>query len=139
MSDELIRLSATEPDRLGGAGAGGAVSAVRFVLRGVGCAGDAGAPTPALDVMLRARDTIDGAKLTNYIAGGTLTSAITLSSCPAVSVPCGFGRPAGLQIVAPARMEARALAAAGLFERSTGLDRLLPIAPRGGTVPADAG
>jgi amidase len=99
-----------------------------------------GAPTPAWDVMLRARDTIDGAKLTNYIAGGTLTSAITLSSCPAVSVPCGFdrfGRPVGLQIVAPARMEARALAAAGLFEGMTGLDRLLPIAPRGGTVPAD--
>jgi len=99
-----------------------------------------GAPTPAWDVNLRARDTIDGEKLTNYIAGGTLTSAITLTSCPAVSVPCGFdrfGRPVGLQIVAPARQEARALAAAALFEQASGLDRLLPIDPRPGTVPAD--
>ena len=67
-----------------------------------------GAPTPAWDVMVRARNEIDGVKLTNYIAGSVLTSAITLTSCPAVSVPCGFdrhGRPIGLQIVAPARGE----------------------------------
>ena len=99
-----------------------------------------GAPTPAWDVMIRARDTIDGQKLTNYIAGSLLTSAITLTSCPAVSLPCGFdrfGRPIGLQIIAPARQEARALAAAALFEQLSGLDRLLPIDPRPGTVPPD--
>ena len=98
-----------------------------------------GAPTPAWDVMMRARNEIDGVKLTNYIAGSVLTSAITLTSCPAVSVPCGFdghGRPVGLQIVAPPRGEATALCAAGSFEESTGLDRLLPIEPREGTVPA---
>ncbi|MCC6719510.1 MAG: amidase [Acetobacteraceae bacterium] len=97
-----------------------------------------GAPSPAWDVMLRARDTIDGKKLDNYIAGGLLTSAITLTSCPAVSVPCGFdrfGRPVGLQIVAPARQEARALQAAALFERVAGLDRMVPIDPREGVVP----
>ena len=44
-----------------------------------------GAATPAWDVTLKARDTIDGVKLTNYIAGSALTSAITLTSCPAVS------------------------------------------------------
>ena len=68
-----------------------------------------GSATPAWDVMLRARMVVDGQKLTNYIAGSALTSAITLTSCPAVSVPCGFdrfGRPVGLQIVAPARGEA---------------------------------
>jgi len=99
-----------------------------------------GAPSPAWDVMLRARDVIDGQKLTNYISGGLLTSAITLTSCPAVSVPCGFdrfGRPVGLQIVAPARQEARALAAAALFEQVAGLDRLVPIDPRPGTVPVE--
>ena len=98
-----------------------------------------GAATPAWDVMLRARNEVDGVKLPNYIAGSNLTSAITLTSCPAVSVPCGFdrhGRPVGLQIVAPARGEATALAAASLFERASGLDRLLPIDPRAGTVPA---
>jgi amidase len=98
-----------------------------------------GAATPAWDVMLRARNEVDGVKLANYIAGSNLTSAITLTSCPAVSVPCGFdrhGRPVGLQIVAPARGEATALAAASLFERASGLDRLLPIDPRAGKVPA---
>jgi hypothetical protein len=44
--------------------------------------------------------------------------------------------PLELQIVAPARGEATALAAASLFERASGLDRLLPIDPRAGKVPA---
>ena len=97
-----------------------------------------GSATPAWDVALRARDEVDGVKLPNYIAGSALTSAITLTTCPAVSVPCGFdrfARPVGIQIVAPARQEARALAAAALFEQVSGLDRLVPIDPRSGTVP----
>ena len=97
-----------------------------------------GAATPAWDVALRSRDMVDGVKLDNYIAGSALTSAITLTSCPAVAVPCGFdqyGRPVGLQIVAPARGEAAALAAARVFEQIVGLDELLPIEPRPGTVP----
>ena len=97
-----------------------------------------GSATPAWDVALRARDVVDGVKLDNYIAGSALTSAITLTSCPAVCVPCGFdqfGRPVGLQIIAPARGEAAALAAARVFEQLAGLDALLPIDPRLGTVP----
>lgn len=99
-----------------------------------------GAATPAWDVALRARTRVDGVELTNYIAGSALTSAITVTSCPALSLPCGFdrfGRPVGLQLVAPARQEARALAAAALYERVSGLDRLLPIDPRPGTVPPE--
>ena len=97
-----------------------------------------GAATPAWDVRLRAREMVDGVKLTNYIAGSALTSAITLTSCPAVALPCGFdrhGRPVGLQIVAPARGEAAALAAAAVFEQASRLDRMLPIDPRAGVVP----
>ncbi len=97
-----------------------------------------GSATPAWDVNLRARTKVDGVELTNYIAGSALTSAITLTSCPAVSVPCGFdrfGRPVGLQIVAPARGEAAALAAAAVFGQITGLAAMLPIDPRPGTVP----
>lgn len=96
-----------------------------------------GASTPAWDVMLRTRDEIDGVKLQNYMSGSVITSAITLTSCPAVSVPCGFdrqGRPVGLQIVAPARQEALALHAAAMYERVSGLDKLLPIDPRAGSV-----
>ena len=101
-----------------------------------------GSPTPAWDVMQRARTFIDGQQLTNYIAGSLLTSAITLTSCPAVSFPCGFdrfGRPVGLQVIAPARQEGLALHAAYLFEQVSGLDRLLPIDPRPGTVPPEDG
>ena len=63
-----------------------------------------GSATPAWDVALRARDVVDGVKLENYIAGSALTSAITLTSCPAVAVPCGFdtyGRPRGVANSSP--------------------------------------
>ncbi|MGE0419639.1 MAG: amidase [Acetobacteraceae bacterium] len=96
------------------------------------------AATPAFDVNLRHPETIDGQKLTNYMGASTLNAAITLTSCPAVAIPAGFdqyGRPVGLQIAGPARGEAAVLAAAALFEQVTGLDRLLPIEPRPGTVP----
>ena len=96
------------------------------------------AGTPAFDVNRTHPETIDGVKLDNYMGGSTLNAAMTMASCAAVAVPAGFdrsGRPVGLQIAAPPRQEARALAAAALLERMTGLDRLLPIDPRPGTVP----
>lgn len=97
-----------------------------------------GSSTPAWDVTQRTRNEIDGITLPNYMSGSVITSAITLTSCPAVSVPCGFdrhGRPIGLQIVAPARQEGTALFAAALYEQVSGLDKLLPIDPRSGVVP----
>lgn len=100
-----------------------------------------GAATPAFDVMLRHPEMVDGKKLENYMAASLINASITLAGCPAVAVPCGFdqyGRPVGLQIAAPPRQEARALQAAALFERLTGLDKLLPIDPRPGTVPPPA-
>jgi amidase len=96
------------------------------------------AATPAFDVNLRHPESIDGVKLTNYMAASTLNAAITMTSCPAVAVPAGFdrfGRPVGLQITAPIRDEAAALSAAYLLEQLTGLDKELPIDPREGTVP----
>jgi amidase len=97
-----------------------------------------GAATPAFDVNLRHPEAIDGVRLENYMAGSLLNAAITVASCPAVAVPCGFdrfGRPVGLQIAGKARDEAGVLQAAALFEQLTGLDRLLPIDPRPGVVP----
>ena len=96
------------------------------------------AATPAFDVNLRHPDYVDGKKLTDYMGASTLNAAVTMTSCPAVAVPCGFdqhGRPVGLQVTAPPRAEAQALSTAWLFEQLTGLDRLLPIDPREGTVP----
>jgi amidase len=95
---------------------------------------------PAFDVDLRHPETIDGKQLPNYIASSALTYAITLTGCPAICVPCGFtrdGRAVGLQIVGRPRGEAALLQAAALFEQLTGLDRLLPIDPRPGTVPPE--
>jgi amidase len=96
------------------------------------------AATPAFDVNLRHPETIDGEKLTNYMGASTLNAAMTMASCPAVAVPAGFdqyGRPVGLQIAGPARGEAACLSAAYFLEQLTGLDRLLPIEPRPGSVP----
>lgn len=100
-----------------------------------------GAPTAAFDVNLRAPATIAGKKLENYMAGSTLNSAITVTGSPAIAVPCGFdqyGRPVGLQLVGRPRCEAALLQAAVLYEQLIGLDRLLPIDPRPGTVPPSA-
>jgi amidase len=76
------------------------------------------------------------------MGGSMLNAAMTMASCAAVAVPAGFdqyGRPVGLQIAAPPRQEARALASAAFLERMTGLDRQLPIDPRPGTVPMQSG
>jgi amidase len=97
-------------------------------------------PVPAFDVDLRHPETIDGHKPETYIASSALTYAVTLTSCPAISVPCGFtrdGRAVGLQIVGRPRGEAALLQAAALFEQLSRLDRLLPIDPRPGTVPPE--
>ncbi len=93
---------------------------------------------PPFDVNLRFVDTVDGVKLDNYIAGSLTTSAISLTACPAISVPAGFdehGRPIGLQLVGPPQDEAGLLAVAALFEQMTGLAKLLPIDPKPGEVP----
>jgi amidase len=96
------------------------------------------AATPAFDVNLRHPEYVGGKKLTDYMGASTPNAAVTMTSCPAVAVPCGFdqyGRPVGLQIAAPIRQEAKAMGAAWLFEQLSGLDHLLPIDPRPGTVP----
>ena len=97
-----------------------------------------GANTPAFDVNLRHPERIDGVALEHYMGASLLTSAVTLSASPALSIPCDFdqfGRAVGLQIVGKPRGEAALLSAGAMFEREVGLAELLPIDPRSGTVP----
>ena len=97
-------------------------------------------PVPAFDVDLRHPEQVDGRRFETYISSSALTYAITLSGCPALSLPCGFtadGRAVGLQMVGRPRGEAALLHAAARLEQALGLDRLLPIDPRPGTVPVD--
>jgi amidase len=84
------------------------------------------------DVDIRALDEVEGVKLDNYYEWYSIAYAITLTSLPAISLPCGFtraGLPVGLQIVGPPRGEARVLAAAAMMEQVLGIASRLPIDP----------
>lgn len=84
------------------------------------------------DVDIRALDEVEGVKLDNYYEWYSIAYAITLTSLPAISLPCGFtkaGLPVGLQIVGPPRGEARVLAAARMMEQAFGIAARLPIDP----------
>ena len=84
------------------------------------------------DVNVRALDEVDGVKLDNYYEWYAISYAITLTSLPALSLPCGFtrsGLPVALQLVGPPRGEAKVLAAAHLMEQVFGIATRLPIDP----------
>ena len=84
------------------------------------------------DVDLRALDEVEGVKLDNYYEWYSIAYAITLTSLPAISLPCGFtrtGLPVGLQLVGPPRGEARLLGAARMMEQVFGIAPRLPIDP----------
>lgn len=88
------------------------------------------------DVGIRALDEIEGVKLENYYEWYAIAYAITLTSLPSISLPCGFtreGLPVGLQIVGPPRGEARLLGAARMMEEVFGIASRLPIDPRPST------
>ncbi|MDJ0685946.1 MAG: amidase family protein [Alphaproteobacteria bacterium] len=87
---------------------------------------------PPFDVERRFVEEIEGHRFANYIDWLAVTFAITCTSCPAISVPCGFiedGLPVGLQIVGKPREEAELLGIAALFEQASGLSTA-PIDPR---------
>ncbi|MEM7407447.1 MAG: amidase family protein [Pseudomonadota bacterium] len=72
-------------------------------------------------------------EFSNYIEWCTIAYAITLTSCPAISVPAGFtaaGLPVGLQIVGKPRGEADLLSAAALYEAANPMADPVPITPR---------
>ena len=85
------------------------------------------------DIDIRAIDEVAGHKFENYFDWYTIAYAITVTSLPALSLPCGFtgsGLPIGLQVVGPPRGEAALLGASTLFEELMGIVGQLPIDPR---------
>ena len=73
-----------------------------------------------------------GVKFENYFQWLAIVYAITLTCCPALSLPCGFtadGLPVGLQMVAAPRAEATLLAGAKVLEDILGLRGKTPIDP----------
>ena len=72
---------------------------------------------------------INGQKLDTYIDWMGLCYAITVTDCPAISVPCGFtpdGLPVGLQIVGPPHADVAVLQLAHAFEQATMFYRQKP-------------
>ena len=88
---------------------------------------------PPFDVNLRYIEEVNGYKFENYFDWYTIASAITITSLPALSLPCGFttaGLPVGLQIVGPPRGESLLLSGAKLLEELFSISNQLPIDPR---------
>ncbi|MBI3512466.1 MAG: amidase [Proteobacteria bacterium] len=87
---------------------------------------------PPFDIEQRYVAQVGDHKFADYVGWLIASFAITLTSCPAISIPCGFtkdGLPIGLQIVAPFHGEAALLSAAAALEAELGLAGKTPIDP----------
>ena len=87
---------------------------------------------PPFDVRQRHVMQVEGVTMPDFFAWLRLTLAITVTSCPALSLPSGFtklGLPVGLQLIGKPRGEAALLAAASLFEAQLPCAAMLPIDP----------
>jgi amidase len=76
---------------------------------------------------------IDGQPCETYIDWFAVTFALTMTSCPVISIPCGFtsdGLPVGMQIMGRPRGEAALLQSAHQFEQLLAVTGELPIDPR---------
>lgn len=72
---------------------------------------------------------VDGQPMRNYLEWMRLPSMISVTGCPAISVPAAFtpsGLPVGLQIVGPPRSEKQLLQLAHAFEHAQGAGTLHP-------------
>ena len=77
---------------------------------------------------------IDGFPCETYIDWCSITFAVTMTSCPVISLPCGFtenGLPVGLQVVGRPRSEGVLLRDSARLEELFGLKDRLPIDPVG--------
>lgn len=75
---------------------------------------------------------IEGIEMETYLDWLVLGYAITVTGCPAISLPCGFtddGLPIGLQIVAPPHREHELLQTAAWCEQVLGAEMSRPMDP----------
>ena len=88
---------------------------------------------PPFDINIRYLEKVGDHKFSNYYDWYTIAYAITITSLPTLSLPCGFtqnGLPIGLQIVGPPRGEAALLREAEKIERLFGVASQIPINPK---------
>jgi amidase len=93
---------------------------------------------PPFDHKQRHVMDVEGVTLPDFFAWLRLTLAITVTACPAISIPCGFtsnGLPVGMQLVGKPRGEAALLSNAAFFEAELAHAGLLPIDPRASALP----
>ena len=82
---------------------------------------------------IRYLEELNGHRFPSYIDWVTIAYAVTLTACPALSIPCGFtqnGLPVGLQLVGRPRGEADLLRFAAAIEDLFGLAEAIPIDPK---------
>ena len=73
---------------------------------------------------------IDGVVCKTYIDWFAITFALTLTSCPIISLPVGFsshGLPVGIQIMSKPRQEDKLLAFAKVLEEKVSVNKNSPI------------
>jgi amidase len=93
------------------------------------------APVPPYPVEKRFVDEIDGERMATYLDWLVLGFTVTVTGCPAISIPCGFtagGLPVGLQLVGMPYGEADLLRTAAWCEAVLGARLATPIDPRTG-------
>ena len=93
------------------------------------------APVEPYPVEQRYVEEIDGERLATYLDWLVLGFSITVTGCPAISIPCGFtadGLPVGLQLVGSPYGEAALLRTAAWCETVLGAELVAPIDPRPG-------
>lgn len=87
---------------------------------------------PPFDKECRYPKEVNGHNLKTYFEWFSITYAISLTACPAISVLAGFtedGLPIGLQIIASPYLDANLLSAAARIEDLLGFHVKLPINP----------
>ena len=93
---------------------------------------------PPFDVDQRYVEEAGGVRFETYVSWLVMSFALTLTSCPSISIPCGFtssGLPVGLQLMAPRADEARPAFSGGAVRggvRTRGADTHRP----GGEAPS---